>query len=184
VPPDLYQTLHDLVLRTLQEDAAKAGRREQEQLASRREFIEKLSSVNFDKAATFMSLVIGGGYAGLFAIWGWVSNYLYRWETLTIAMLLAISITAFVAWQVFGMVSIARQQMRFARAIVVKDVDFDAEMGRANKQNLAAFAVIMKLWPYAIAVIATPAAIGALLLILACAEHLLTGAKNPELIQV
>jgi len=62
-----------------------------QQLEKRRQFLEKLLSTGYDKAATFTQILIGAGYAGFFAIWNWVNPYLSRWQTLTIAALLGTS---------------------------------------------------------------------------------------------
>ena len=84
-------------------------------------------SASFERARGFIALVGGAGYAGLFAIWGWVSPHLDRWQVLLIAALLGLSLLEFIVWQLYGRFVIARQQIDFFYLVSAKDADFDAE---------------------------------------------------------
>ncbi|WP_152664544.1 hypothetical protein [Devosia geojensis] len=69
----------------------------------------QITSVSFDRAAAYTSLVTVGGYAGAFSIWAFVSNELPRLASASVALLLGFSLLIFVLYEIYKMVSITRQ---------------------------------------------------------------------------
>jgi type VI protein secretion system component VasK len=131
----------------------------------------------FEKAGTFLALVGGAGYAGLFAIWGWVSPYLQRWETLTIAASVGTSLLIFIVWQLYGQFTIAKQQMDFSLVISSGDADFDAEFAKLQQKIRKGQNKLRRIWRPALTAIAIPGVAGGLLLVAACVRHLICDAR-------
>jgi len=57
----------------------------------------------FEHAKAYTNVVMVTGYAGLFALWTVQSDQLTPATSLAVGLLLATSITAFVGWEIFGM---------------------------------------------------------------------------------
>jgi hypothetical protein len=142
-------------------------------LEERRKIVSDLMTTAFEKAGAFLALVGGAGYAGLFAIWGWVSPYLQRWETLTIAALLGASLLLFIVWQLFGQIILAKQQMDFGHALAVENVEFDAAFATYQQKSRKTQIMMRRIWLPALTVIAIPGVAGGVLLAAACVRHLI-----------
>jgi hypothetical protein len=127
----------------------------------------------FEKAGAFLALVGGAGYAGLFAIWGWVSPHLRRWETLTIAAQLGASLLLFIVWQLFGQIVIAKQQMDFGHALAVENVGFDAAFATYQQKSRKIQIIMRCIWLPALTLIAIPGVAGGVLLVAACVRQLI-----------
>ncbi|MEO8122681.1 MAG: hypothetical protein ABI633_01385 [Burkholderiales bacterium] len=97
---------------TLAELLQAAAKQEQERLANQiAEANEKLVSVAYDKAATYTTVIIFGGYAGLFGIWQLTREHLTKEQTLWSALLIMVSLLTFVMFEVVKMILITRAFM-------------------------------------------------------------------------
>ena len=141
----------------------------------RRKVLNDMLAGTFEKAGTFLALVGGAGYAGLFAIWGWVSPYLQRWETLTVAALLGASLLGFIVWQLYGQFVLAKQQMNFNYMLTVESADFDEAFGTFQQENKKVLIRLRRIWRPALFGIAIPGVAGGALLVAACIRHLICG---------
>jgi len=68
-----------------------------------KETVIDIESKLFDKSSAYNNLIMVGGYAATFALWSQTKFYLPEWATLTTALLLCLSITVFIAFQVYKM---------------------------------------------------------------------------------
>jgi hypothetical protein len=85
------------------------AKQQQEKLAADiAEAQQKLITVSYDKAASYTTVIIFGGYAGFFAIWQLSKEYLSRGQSLWSALLILISLLAFVLFEVLKMVLVSR----------------------------------------------------------------------------
>ena len=130
-------------------------------------------SVAFDKSATVLAVVGTAGYAGLFAIWSWVSPYLTRSESLTAAALLGFSVLLFVLWQLYGQITFARQQMLFGSVVAAHPSRFDAAHVEYRVRNLEIQQTLRRLWGPVLTAIAVPGVLGGSVIVLASVRHLL-----------
>lgn len=144
-------------------------------LEERVKLARDLMTTAFEKAGAFLALVGGAGYAGLFAIWGWVSPHLERWETLTIAALLGASLLLFIVWQLFGQFVIAKQQLDFSYALAVENTEFDAAYATYQQKGRKIQIMMRRIWLPALTLIAIPGVAGGVVLVAACVEHLICG---------
>jgi hypothetical protein len=109
-----------------------AAMQEQERIASQiAEANEKLLSLAYDKAATYTTIIIFGGYAGLFGIWQLTKEYLSKDQALWSALLIMISLLAFVLFEVFKMIFTTRAFMSKAKVL-------NQPLVRNNPQRLIA----------------------------------------------
>ena len=98
----------------LQEALQYIAKQQQEQLATKiADSQEKMLTVAYDKAASYTTVVIFGGYAGFFGLWQLVKEHLSTQQVLWSALLVLVSLVAFVLFEVvklvFVSVSVFRQ---------------------------------------------------------------------------
>ena len=80
-------------------------------------YAKSLTEMNaglYNAAAAYTNLVTAGGYAGAFAVWNFVQPHLSPTARMWIALLLGVSLTVFVSWNVFTMIYIALERMKFS----------------------------------------------------------------------
>ena len=96
------------------------AKQQQEKLASQiAEAQERLLTVSYDKAATYTTVIIFGGYAGFFAIWQLSKEYLSKGQALWSALLIMISLLAFVLFEVGKMIFVTKAVLK--KASILKD---------------------------------------------------------------
>ena len=95
------------------------AKQQQEKLATEiAEAQQKVITVSYDRAASYTTIVIFGGYAGVFGIWQLSKEYLGKDQVLWSALLLLISLLSFVLFEVIKMVLVTRQVL--SRAAVLQ----------------------------------------------------------------
>jgi hypothetical protein len=93
------------------------GRVEDNELASAyRKTVIDIQSQLFDKAAAYNNLIMVGGYAGAFTVWGNVRSQLPPYTNILIALLLGFSLSIFIFYQVYKMTA---HVMHFQRVRVL-----------------------------------------------------------------
>lgn len=96
------------------------AKQEQERMASQiAEAQQKLITVSYDKAASYTTVIIFGGYAGFFAIWQLSKEYLSKEQALWSALLIMISLLSFVLFEVIKMIMVTRSV--FSKVAVLRD---------------------------------------------------------------
>ena len=97
----------------LAEVIAHIAKQEQAKLAAQiGEAQEKLLTTSFDKAATYTTVIIFGGYAGFFALWQLSKDYLSKEQALWSALLILISLLSFVLFEVAKMILVTKSVFR------------------------------------------------------------------------
>ena len=93
---------------------------------------------NYSQAKAYFNLVIVAGYAGFFGLWKLADQNLSDGEKLWSALLLSVSLTSFVAWEVGQMIFTSRSMVGIAEA--TKDLpDFGRlimEHGEREKERI------------------------------------------------
>lgn len=85
------------------------AKQQQEKLTSQiSEAQLKLLTVSYDKAASYTTVIIFGGYAGIFALWQLSKEFLSKEQALWSALLVLVSLLAFVLFEVIKMILVAR----------------------------------------------------------------------------
>lgn len=150
-----------------------AARRQKEELEQRKQMLIEMISA-YDKGTTYTTLIFAAGYAGYFAIWDWVREYMTRVEMLTTALLIGISLAMFIFWQVYTMFFISKQHIALDEVINKQDLDsalitFNAEMTKLQIRYA-------KIWRVVFVLTTAPGIAGAVVLLCVIAKHLFSGA--------
>lgn len=133
----------------------------------RREAIIDIVSVTYDRAVAYSNVMIIAGYAGVFATWHLVEPDLNRTATIWVALLLAISLTTFVAFEVYKMViiSISMKPQLSLLSASVDDSEFLRQLSEIQrKQKHTAMKLTWRAW-YCVLVVAVPTGFAAMLIL-------------------
>lgn len=85
------------------------AKQQQEKIASQiTEAQLKLLTVSYDKAASYTTVIIFGGYAGMFALWQLSKEFLSKEQALWSALLVLVSLLSFVLFEVLKMILVTR----------------------------------------------------------------------------
>lgn len=88
---------------------------------------QKIITVSYDKAASYATIIIFGGYAGFFSIWNLSNQYLSKWQTIWSALLILISLLLFVLFEVFKMIAVSRILLAQKNVLRLPEVQSDPE---------------------------------------------------------
>lgn len=159
LPP---KDLADLLKRAVEEDQKRAA----DKIA---EAQQKLLTTSYDKAAAYTTVIIFGGYAGFFTLWQLSKEHLSKEQALWSALLILISMLAFVLFEVIKMILVTRSVIRQARTLRDPAVRRDPVtllkalegMEQAHSSGLGPFLVV---WAITVAVALGGALAGAAVL--------------------
>lgn len=122
-----------------QEEAAKKAREAMIEIVTR----------TFDRATAYTNLIMLGGYAGAFTIWSFTRGDLPKTARILVAVLLGISLCAFVFFETFKMVFTAKTFMR-QRGLLVRGLppdQFLRELAQFRiSSDTSVLKVIMPIW--------------------------------------
>src|SRR5581483_6138791 len=86
-----------------------------------RKTVVEIHSQLFDKAATYSTLIMVGGYAGIFTIWGTIRAQLTDKANILVALLIGFSLCVFISYQVYKMWGYVRH-FRRVRALLADNL--------------------------------------------------------------
>lgn len=78
---------------------------------------KELLSFSFSRAMAYTNLILGAGYAGFFATWGFTRDRLSAHETLWAALLVTLSLLSFVLFEVYKSFHISTTLLGLSRAV-------------------------------------------------------------------
>lgn len=120
-----------------------------------KELLIEVQSAAYGYATTYTTVVIFGAYAALFTVWSHSKEALSESETARVAMLMGISVIAFVGFEVLKMLVTSREFMRI-RALLVNEhppaVFLEKREALARSQNLFAQRVLLPIWVFTLLV--------------------------------
>lgn len=96
--------------------AAEQQRKQADQLA---EAHYKFVASSFDKAAAYTTVVVFGGYAGLFGVWQLSKDHLTGWQSAMVALLTLTSVAIFLTFEIVKVAVIGRKV--FSQIRVLQD---------------------------------------------------------------
>jgi hypothetical protein len=112
------------------------GKVEQNELATEyRNTVIQIQSQLFDKAATYSNLIMVGGYAGTFTVWGNTRGQLPANANILIALLLGFSLSIFIGYQVYKMAGHVNH-FRRVRALLSDGLPLQDFFDKYNKLGL------------------------------------------------
>jgi hypothetical protein len=155
-----------------QQRMAQDAHQRQQQAAAEKmtETLVKIISSSYDKAIAYNNVVIIAGYATFFAIWGATKPALTHWISIASALLMVLSATVFVLFELFKMVQSSRTLMQL-QAIAVdenarKDPEvFQSKMNTFETLQRSASLRFVRVW-VAVLVITVSTAVAAIALLL------------------
>ncbi len=119
----------------------------------RRHFADMQASA-FSHANSYVTVVVFGSYAGMFAVWSNVKDRLSADMTYWTGMLIAISMMSFVAFELFKMIILSRNMLA-VRKLLIRDMSPEERdhlrLEMAGKTNMFVSRVIIPVWIAALA---------------------------------
>lgn len=74
-------------------------------------------SMLFDKSQAYINFIVTLGYAGFFAIWNLVKDFMHPWDMKIVAICLGTSLLIFITWTLIAMLASTASVNRVAKAI-------------------------------------------------------------------
>src|SRR5229473_2851628 len=99
----------------LQQEAANAKREADKEEAIK--ILTQIMGAAFDKMSAYTSLIVIGGYAAFFSVWGVIEKFLPPWIKLTSFGFLTISILIFVLSETFRISTFTTEMQYFLREL-------------------------------------------------------------------
>ena len=114
------------------------------------QFVQKQREIvltAYEQARSYSNIIMMGGYAGLFAIWGFTKAELVQWQVVSVGLLALISLLFFVLFEIYA--SWLRSTQTFS---LLKQLTQAEQMNRFpedyGKQEQARAANLAKVWPF------------------------------------
>ena len=129
------------------------------------EFIQSQDQA-FQKLEAYSKTIIVLGYAGLFALWGFVKDHLSHRAIVATAMLVGFSLIVYIAWEVGSMVQRTLLHKRFNQTINARPADQAKAITDYLGQTRAAEIRGTSIWLVVLVLTVVPGFAGALILLL------------------
>ena len=131
----------------LELEDAKATETDENEL---QEFIQKQKEVianSYEHAKQYSNIIVFGGYAGLFAIWGFTKDTLSNWQVWSVGLFTLTSLLIYIVFELYGAwlrtTQVNNQMKELLKAEKLNK--FPEEYGKAEISRLNRF---MSIWPY------------------------------------
>lgn len=144
------------------------------QEAIREEFLQ-FAGAQYDKASTYVNLVIVAGYAGFLTVWNGVRTELTPFELRLSGAAIAVSLAAFVFWEVFVMLYAAQSLRSFAKVIEAKPHEFAVRFKENQRYQALAAVTVRRFWLAALVLTLLPGLVAAGVLMYALIGSLFQG---------
>ena len=114
------------------------------------EFIQKqkeLIITSHEQAKSYSNIIMMGGYAGLFAIWGFTKSNLAKWQSVSVGLLALLSVLIFVLFELYGLWLRSTQTFNLLSQLQKAERlnKFPDDYG---KQELKRSETLAKVWPF------------------------------------
>ena len=141
------------------------------------EFIQKQKEViitSYEQARSYSNIIMMGGYAGLFAIWGFTKSNLEKWQSVSVGLLALSSVLIFVLFELYGLW--LRSTRTFNLLSQLKKAErLDKFPDDYGKQELKSLEVLAKLWLFFFFSAIGTALLAALILVWSFISQLMLG---------
>ena len=141
------------------------------------EFIQKQKEVittTYEQAKNYSNIIMMGGYAGLFAIWGFTKSNLDKWQSVSAGLLALFSVLIFVLFELYGLWLRSTQTFSLLNQLQ-KAERLDKFPDDYGKQELKRFEILAKLWPFFFFSAIATALLAALILVWSFISQLIFG---------
>lgn len=159
------------------EQSIREGRERVIEQQARRvlEVQKELVAHAMERGQAYSRVILAGGYAGYFALWAFVRDYLGAWEALTSALLLALSLAVYIFYTAISNIWLAGKQNIDATLLLRGEKDpasFLARWDEVQKKRQDAVIRASAVWRWVLFATIVPAALGTILLMYAMLERL------------
>jgi hypothetical protein len=108
--------------------------------------LDKLHKSLQEQAAGYTRVIFGIGYAGFFAVWSGIKLYLGRKEAILSALLLLVSVVAYLCFEVFQAAFLSITALRIGTAAQKGAAELDAELTKFNKKHKRLWTAYRNFW--------------------------------------
>ena len=150
-----------------------AQRAEREDQERRREQLIQFASALYDKATTYVNLVILAAYVGFFTVWSTVRGELTRQELLLSGLAISLSLAVFVLWEVFVMLYAARTLQHMSAITNAAPQDLSARLEENKLAQAKVQLRVRRFWFVALLATLVPGLLAACVLFVAFVRNLL-----------
>lgn len=144
--------------------------REARQANQVKDILLETQTAAFGHAQTYTTVVIFGGYAGLFGIWSFTRDSLSTNVNFWVGLLIAISMLTFVSFEIFKMIMHTRESIK-VRNLFIDALSPEQFLAKhqvlVKESNLTSQKVVIPVWVVAL-IISTTTGIGAALILIFC----------------
>ena len=147
-----------------------------------KETLLELQNSAFGHAQTYTTVVIFGGYAGMFAIWSFTRDSLSSQMNSWVGLLLGVSLLIFVLHEIFGMIMRAKEFLATRKLLIagLPPAQFLTELRELKrKSSLRIQRIVLPIWIGALVLTVATGVSGAIILLYAFGTTLFAGV--PEL---
>jgi hypothetical protein len=139
---------------------------------------KELLSSTFGQAQTYTNVVLAAGYAGYFGVWSFVRNDLGRATMFASALLITISLGAFVLWEVIGMYMRNSVLIRLA-SVVADEEQFAVRLAAYKKERQDQNIRLIPVWKVVLAITVLTAVVAYFILLSAFVHGLWLASHGP-----
>jgi len=137
------------------------------------ELVQKILTTTYDKSAAYTNLVTIAGYVAFFTIWSNTKDYISEISALLAALLISVSATTFVLWEVYKMISSSNQMRVIALKIEQDQTDFVSKISAYEKAQRDIEFRQIKIWAIVLWFTIIPAVAGLAIMLISFIRKLL-----------
>jgi hypothetical protein len=127
----------------------------------------------YDKASAYIRIIIGLAYAGFFTVWAGTNRYMGRSAVLWSALLMSLSVMAYVAFEVVQMLFLSLAALKFSKAAQVNPLNLQASMETFRQWEIKSHRRLVGFWFMAIVLSVVPGFAAACVLVVSFVHRLL-----------
>jgi hypothetical protein len=156
-------------------EARRAADEMAEKVQQFRSAIKEQIETQHDTAAKYMTVIATVGYAGYFALWTLSKDVLTHWQTSLSGFLGLISLSTFIVWEIFAMITRSKATFRYVDLVQHQYLpdEFFVRFRELEEEERNAKLRIIPIWAVALVVSASSALAGAGVLLYAFSKNLL-----------
>lgn len=132
----------------------------------------KVMSALYDKSAAYTNIIMAAGYAGFFAVWSNMKEYMSPTEMRVSALCMLVSLLVFVLWEVTKMILTSRNLHRLLEVIQAPQTEFDTKLKKQQHDERVFNIGFLRAWRIVLVSAIAPALLAAVTLIYSFIAHL------------
>jgi hypothetical protein len=138
------------------------------------EILIKIMSVSYDKAAAYSNLILIGGYAIFFTVWGKMYGELPPFNMKLSALFMSTSVLFFICWEIYKMIYYSNNLKGLHK--ITKETNpekFFIDLKNYNLDEQEKNLRMVKIWYFVLIITIIPGVLGGAILLVSFANNLL-----------